>query len=141
MNYLTWHGGALARMCADAERPEHQWLGPFIKTANTLSRAARERSGRRGNGIDHYLFWSVAYVDKLRKGVRYPIAELAADTGRDRAYIRDTIRDARTRYGLLTPVGQGRAGGDLSEKALRLLAEHQRTKEVQENDKPSSKRA
>jgi hypothetical protein len=54
-------------------------------------------------------------------GVAHPIKELAEETGERPTYVRDTITDARRRYGLLTTAGQGRAGGTLTEKARELM--------------------
>jgi hypothetical protein len=58
----------------------------------------------------------------------HPIAALAKDTGKTETYIRDTITDARRRHGLLTSPGQGKAGGTLTPKALKIIAE-MKTKE------------
>jgi hypothetical protein len=84
-----------------------------------------KRPGRRGNGIDHYLTWAVRYADKVRAGRLHPVSELAREYGESATYVRDTITDARRRYQLLTKPGQGRAGGELTEKALGLRAERQ----------------
>jgi hypothetical protein len=93
------------------------------------------RPGRRGNGIEHYLTWAARYAEKVNATPRErnPIAALAEEwegSGVTRTYIRDTITDARRRYGLLTSSGQGCSGGELTEKALALIAERDKlTKE------------
>jgi hypothetical protein len=95
----------------------------YVDAFRDLGEADRTRPGRRGNGIDHYLVWAVRYDLKVRASCPHPIAELAEEHGESKSYIRDTIADARRRYGLLTTAGQGRAGGTLTKKALALLAE------------------
>jgi hypothetical protein len=86
-----------------------------------------KRSGRRGNGTDHYLLWAVRYHEKAAAGVGHPIKELAKEHDETPTYVRDTITDARRRYGLLTTSGQGRAGGQLTPKALDLIAQRKET--------------
>jgi hypothetical protein len=84
----------------------------------------RKRPGKRGNGIDHYLKWASLYAGKVAVGVRNPNVVLADEFGVTPEYVRDTVTDARRRYGLLTlSPGRGRAGGTLSPKALALIAE------------------
>jgi hypothetical protein len=101
----------------------------FVAFANATS----QRPGRKGHPIEHYLAWAERYVEKLRAGSRRPIAELASDTDWDQTYVRDTIRDARNKYGLLTPTGQGRAGGELTAKALELIEKSHETRRAQGN--------
>ena len=130
---------ALARRCAREEQlkaSEHadlladripEWADYLSKVAlaGEALAGARKRTGRRGNGIDHYLKWAVRYAEKVRAGERHPNVALAAEwsnSGITWTYVRDTITDARRRYGLLTKPGQGLAGGDLTEKALLLLS-------------------
>lgn len=88
-----------------------------------------KRSGRRGNGIDHYLRWAMLYDEKIRAGVTHPNKELAEEHHETPTYVRDTITDARRRYKFLTDAGQGRAGGLLTEKALALIAERRNSKD------------
>lgn len=104
-----------------------QFLARAAKS-QALSAELPKRTGRRGNGIDHYLLWAVRYAQKTATGVAHPIAALAKETGEEANYIRDTIHEARRR-GLLTkpPGGEpgrrggGRAGGELTDEALNLL--------------------
>jgi hypothetical protein len=72
-------------------------------------------------------------VEKVHGGVRQPIVALANEHNEKETYFRDTIAVARRKYHLLTPSGQGRAGGQLSPKAVQLLEEHERKKEVAGN--------
>lgn len=88
--------------------------------SKTMTGAAK-RTGRRGNGVEHYLLWAMRYHEKVAAGVAHPIKELAGEHDETTNYIRDTVTDARRRYGLLTPSGQGRAGGQLTPKALALI--------------------
>jgi hypothetical protein len=100
----------------------------FDDVAASSGRLAGEskRPGRRGNGIDHYLTWAIRYADKVQAGRLYPVSELAREYGESATYVRDTITDARRRYQLLSAKpGRGRAGGELTEKALELRAERQ----------------
>jgi hypothetical protein len=133
---------ALARQCAQEEHakasaqaelladriPEWSEYLRKVAAASEALAGASKRTGRRGNGIDHYLQWAVRYAEKVRDGERHPNVALAAewaDSGVTRTYVRDTITDARRRYGLLTKPGQGLAGGDLTEKAILLLSTRQ----------------
>ncbi len=97
-------------------------LAPGRAIARRLS-VSRERPGRKGNGIDHYLDWAGRFVLKVEQGSRQPIAELAREHGESPNYVRDTISDARHRHGLLTRPGRGRVGGQLTDKAVKLLAQ------------------
>lgn len=106
-----------------------------LKESLGLIGAPAQRVGRRGNGIDHYLVWADRYARKTSMGVPRPIKALAADHAaeiggaKNVTFVRDTITDARRRYGLLTSAGRGRAGGQLTEKARRLLAERAKLEE------------
>ena len=97
-------------------------------SAEAKGMTPKARPGRKGHGIDFYLDWAVRYAEKIHAGVRHPNAVLARETGMDPNAVRDINTDARRRYGLLTePPGRGRAGGQLTEKALALLAERRVT--------------
>jgi hypothetical protein len=136
----------MAQRCArDDARTSTRWKNEYaivspwgstdfiIQTGSRLSGAGRQRPGRKGNGVDHYLRWAVLYVEKVHGGVRQPIVALANEHNEKETYVRDTIAVARRKYHLLTPSGQGRAGGQLSPKAVQLLEEHERKKEVAGN--------
>jgi hypothetical protein len=91
--------------------------------AESVQAGPTPRPGRRGNGIDHYLTWAVRYAEKVSNGVRNPHKQLADEHDVPSwEYVRDTITDARRRYGLLTKPGPGKAGGVLTDKAKQLLA-------------------
>ncbi len=93
-----------------------------LKAAKKL---AGRKTGRRGLGIDHYLLWAVRYAERVAEpgGKRRPYHDLSEQHRVTVRYVRDTVQDAKIRYGLLTKPGQGKAGGQLTEKALQLLAE------------------
>lgn len=98
-------------------------------TIGALSHRSR-RPGKRGNGIDHYLTWAVRYAEKVAAvpRVRNPNVVLAKEFRETPEYVRDTITDARRRYGLLTASpGRGRSGGTLTPKALDLIAQRKET--------------
>ena len=90
--------------------------------AGAVARPA-QRQGRRGNGIDHYLTWAVRYADAVAAGERHVHEYLSEKYAVSVRYSTDVVQDARRRYGLLTSGGQGRAGGILTEKALKLIRE------------------
>jgi hypothetical protein len=91
----------------------------------------KTRPGRKGHGIDYHLDWAADYHEKVNIArVKNPIAELAREKGMTATAVRDTIAAVR-RYGLLTkPPGRGRAGGELTTRALAMLAERGPNKEI-----------
>ncbi len=66
---------------------------------------------------------ATALFEKIEAREPHPIPALAKETGKTKTYIRDTITDARRRHKLLTKPGQGKAGGVLTPKALKIIAE------------------
>jgi hypothetical protein len=101
-------------------------------TTRTLARftGPAKRPGSHGHGIAFYLDWAIGYVERVNAGARHPVAALAKDVNRSPTYVRDVITDARRRYGLISSApGQGRAGGTLTPKALKLIKERQRRQE------------
>jgi hypothetical protein len=76
------------------------------------------RPGRAGKPDIYYARWARRYVERL--SARSPIAELAAEHGLKPEQVRDVIHEARVRE-LLTKGSRGKAGGALTEKALKLL--------------------
>lgn len=95
-------------------------------------RVVARRPGRKGRGDLHYATWAAAYIERLDAGSRTPIKDLAAKPPiRVQGYVsterqvspetvRDILSEARSR-GLLTRPPAGRAGGALTDKALRIL--------------------
>ena len=111
-------------------------LAAHIAATEVLA-VPRTRPGRSGHGLEHYAVWATRYVEQIEGNERHPVAALAREhhkeLGRTQAkaetYIRDTIADARRRYGLLTRPGPSRAGGLLTPKAQKILAEMATRKE------------
>ena len=109
-----------------AAQVEPLWTGlrRQVPVATDLARAGA-RPGRRGHGIEHYLLWADRYVQKIEAGSKRPVADLAeehlealgGDLEKAKIFVRDTVKDARNRHGLVTKPGQGRYGGQLTEKA------------------------
>lgn len=97
-------------------------LGPEVRALmGALADAGTGKRPRRRDD-EHYLTWAVAYAQKLADGSHAPVAEIAQDLGVDRGLVRDRLHIARTR-GLLTEVPEGaRIGGELTDKARKLLA-------------------
>lgn len=112
----------------DQGDPVADYLRSFSTAGDSLAGEGR-RPGRAGNGIDHYLDWAIAYAEKVEAGERHAIVALSDEHGKTRQYVRDTITDARRRHGLLTKPGQGKAGGQLTDKALKLIGERSKTEE------------
>jgi hypothetical protein len=89
------------------------------------------RPGRAGRTDEYYVRWAAAYIERVAAGSRHPIKDLAADppvqiegvTRRVRiidATVRDILLHARQRR-LLTNPSQGKAGGTLTAKAIKIL--------------------
>jgi hypothetical protein len=79
------------------------------------------RPGRRGHPDVFYAELAAAYVEKLAKGSRRPVADLASGHRHlSAARASELIHRAREK-GMLTPGPQGKAGGELTEKARMLL--------------------
>jgi hypothetical protein len=104
-----------------------------------------QRPGRAGRDKLELARIAARYTGFVEDGSRRPIEDLTAELcakGRDvsSATVRGFIHDAR-RAGLLTPTPKGRAGGDLTDEAVRLLNEafHRNVKTV--NLKPGTAKA
>jgi hypothetical protein len=85
---------------------------------------APQRVGRRGRPDRHYAALAKAYVDAVESGAAAPVDAVARRVGKNWSHdrVRDALHRARQR-GLLTKPPRGRAGGQLTDKALALLAE------------------
>lgn len=88
------------------------------------------KPGRKGRPDRYYATIARAYLEAVRRGSRQPVkdvaTELSAETGGtiSPAYVRDQLHVARSRSrALLTRPPKGKAGGELTEKALRALEE------------------
>jgi hypothetical protein len=82
---------------------------------------AARRPGRAGRDDVFYAGWAAEYVDA---GSSKPNAKLAERHGLDVATIREFVHEARRRD-LLTKGVPGKAGGALTPKAKKLLAQQQ----------------
>ena len=83
----------------------------------------RPRPVRRAGKPDRfYARLAAAYTELVSSGRRHPIKTLASRRHEGSATIRNWIREARVR-GLLTRGVRGRAGGELTPRARRILEE------------------
>ena len=123
--------GAQTMGAAEVFRDKDPELTAYLRRAGRADAklgGRRQRPGRAGLGVDHYLLWTVRYLDKCSEpGMRAPVPALSNRFHKTERWIRDTLQDAHRRHGLWKPYGQGRVGGELTQKARDLLAE--RTKE------------
>lgn len=86
--------------------------------------ATDHRPGRRGRPDRFYAELAADYVALLTSGSKAPVKELAEGAGYSESQIRNLLHEARSkRRAVLTATPNGRAGGALTEKAKRLLAE------------------
>jgi hypothetical protein len=85
---------------------------------------APRQVGRGGRPDRYYAEYAAAYV-AASEGGGSPIRDVARQRGESSNYVRDVIHECRpARRGLLTePPAKGKAGGQLTEKALRILHE------------------
>lgn len=128
------HGGLLD-LPAELEPFQRKLPGPTAvissfeikKPKNTRRKPHRQLGkGRRPDII--YAELAQQYVRLLEVGSKRPIVELAKQLGIDRSRVRDMIHAARKR-GLLDGGQQGKRGGYLTDKALRVLRPTRREKE------------
>jgi hypothetical protein len=79
------------------------------------------RVGRRGRDDLYYARWAAAYVGALARSGR-PVEDLAARHNLSASQIRNLMYACRRR-GMLTASPRGRAGGELTPRAVALLKE------------------
>ena len=106
---------------------------PHRLTVETLARQGVGRGdfqplpspGRRGHPDLYYARIAQLYVSAIAAGSRSPIRDVSQQLPewQPEAYVRDAIYKARNERGLLTPAPKGRAGGQLTSKAVQLLSE------------------
>lgn len=96
-------------------------LGKLRTAKKSIEESQKVFSDLLKEGItDEYLaVLSMYYVDSVNMGKRAPIQDLVIWTGRNQATLKGHLREARKRQ-ILTKV-EGKAGGQLTEKALSLL--------------------
>lgn len=103
-------------------------VGPLWRRSAEHTRSLTrpvKRTGRKGNGIAHYLDWAMQCDELTRAGNKQVRKMLLRDHGGEasaysREYIRDQLRDAR-RKKLLSSLGPGNGGGELTDHAIKLL--------------------
>jgi hypothetical protein len=99
--------------------PEHRLPIAFTEDAAGVPR----RPGRKGRDDSFYVAVAAAYVDALGEGSRKPVVDAALKLSEawggvyEPDYVRDLLHGARQR-GLLTRPPKGRAGGELTGKAI-----------------------
>lgn len=105
--------GELIAALRAAVRQAEQYLG------ESPDLAVGTRVGRRGRDDRYYAEWAAAYVDALSRSAR-PVEDLATRHNLSPSQVRNLIHSCRRR-GLLTASPPGRAGGDLTSHARKLL--------------------
>lgn len=101
----------------------NEWGWDGKARAQEASRDLSRRPGRRGRSDLNYLPIAVRYAELVAAGDPTPVKTMAAEN-EGRPGMTDLVRRCRER-GLLTKGNQGRAGGALTDKALRLLEEQE----------------
>jgi hypothetical protein len=101
---------------------------PEPATPRRSSQAASPRRvGRRPISDDTLLRVAVPYADAVAKGSRSPVADVATRLKETRERVTHLVHLARLpRHGLLTPGVQGRAGGDLTDRARALVKKNRK---------------
>ncbi len=84
------------------------------------SKPRRGRRGPKGWPDEDYVRLAVDYIARCESGSRSPVADLAETRGTSVDAVRQALYRARKR-GLLTRQKKGRAGGQLTAKAKKLL--------------------
>ncbi len=79
------------------------------------------RVGRRGRDESYYARWAAEYVGALTRSGN-PAADLAARHNLSASQVRNLVHACRKR-GMLTAAPPGRAGGELTARAIELLKE------------------
>ncbi len=108
-----------------------QYTRAFQSTAPSPPESAKGSTRRRADSWPdrRYAQIAAAYVKRVNADSPHPVQDVARRRKLSVAQVRDAIRAARVR-GLLTPTRkQGRAGGDLTPEAERLLASQRRSKQ------------
>ena len=88
---------------------------------------APRRPGSRGRADVYYAEIARMYVERVQAGSRSPAADVARELSAggqaySRSYVRDLLSEARRRA-LLKRAPRGKSGGQLTDKAIDLLAD------------------
>jgi hypothetical protein len=108
--------GALIASYRSAARA---WSFVLPDTAPDLS--VSERVGRRGRDDRFYARWAAEYADALTRSPN-PVAEMAARHHLSASQVRNLVHACRKKD-MLTAAPPGRAGGELTARAIELLRE------------------
>jgi hypothetical protein len=81
-----------------------------------------ERVGRRGRDDRFYARWAAEYVAACARSTR-PVADLAARHHLSPSQVRNLVHACRHKRGMLTDPLPGKAGGELTDRAIELLKE------------------
>ena len=119
--YRKVHFDRLFQMASNGLAARQQ-LGLVVDVDASEFRHNR-RPGRAGRPDDFYVGVAARYVELLGTS-RSPIEAVAKEMEISRSQARDLIRETRVR-GLLSWSERGKKGGQVTEKALRLLAKNQ----------------
>ncbi len=107
------------KQLADWRDPDQQDFVQAVWLAGTTS--APRRPGRRGRDDLYYARIAALYVELIERGSRRPTADLADQLPKlTRDAVVQLVHEARNRL-LLTKPPAGRSGGELTQKAKRLL--------------------
>jgi hypothetical protein len=95
------------------------WSFVLPDTAPDLS--VSERVGRRGRDDRFYARWAAEYADALTRSPN-PVAEMAGRHHLSASQVRNLVHACRNKE-MLTAAPPGRAGGELTARAIELLKE------------------
>ncbi|HWT78643.1 MAG TPA: hypothetical protein VN648_07550 [Candidatus Methylomirabilis sp.] len=116
----VWRGVRINDLHSMAQQAARLPLGVGLGLKIEVDRRGRvRRPGRRGRDDLFYAGWAAKYLDSVATGPA-PLARLADKEHLNESTIRGILQEARRR-GLLTEPPPGRAGGQLTDKALALL--------------------
>ncbi len=108
--------GAIIASCRAAARA----IGAIVPDA-APDLSVSERVGRRGRDDRFYARWAAEYADACTRS-GHPVAEMAARHHLSASQIRNLVHACRKRE-MLTDSPPGRAGGELTARAIKLLRE------------------
>jgi hypothetical protein len=108
--------GAIIASCRAAARA----IGAIVPDA-APDLSVSERVGRRGRDDRFYARWAAEYADALTRSPN-PVAEMAARHHLSASQVRNLVHACRKKD-MLTAAPPGRAGGELTARAIELLKE------------------
>jgi hypothetical protein len=96
------------------------WMAAYLP-GDAPDLSVSERVGRRGRDHRFYARWAAEYADAFARS-GHPVAEMAARHNLSPSQVRNLVYACR-RHGMLTASPPGRAGGELTARAIELLRE------------------